>query len=82
MSGDRCFHNEMGIFNGRLKTPALYRLEIIPAERLFDDDADVWLHGIDLGVYHLPSENAYLHRESFQQYAQRLHSREKKEMER
>lgn len=30
--GDRCFHNEMGIFNGRLKSPGLYRLKIIPAE--------------------------------------------------
>ena len=73
--GDRCFHNEMGIFNGRLKTPGLYHLNIIPAERLFESDSDVKLRGINLGVYHTPSENAYLRRESFQQYAQRLHSR-------
>ena len=76
--GDRCFHNEMGIFNGRLKIPGLYHLNIIPAERLFENDGDVRLRGIDLGVYHVPTENAYLRRESFRQYAQRLHSRDER----
>lgn len=78
--GDRGFHHEMGVFNGKLSTQNYYRLKIIPAERLFECEDDVKLRGIDLGIYHLPSENAHLRRESFQQYAQRLHSRE--EMER
>lgn len=78
--GDRCFHNETGILNGRLKTVGLYRLNVIPAERLFSCDSDVKLHGIKLDADSKSSENAYLRRDSFQNYTQRMHSRE--EMER
>ena len=80
--GDRCFHNENGILNGHLKTPHLYRMKIIPADRLFQDNTDEKLRGIDLGVYHTPTENACLRRESFHQYVQRLHNREKRGMDR
>ena len=77
--GDRCFHNEMGIFNGRLKTPGLYHLKIIPAERLFEWGQDKRLMGLQLDAESKSSENAYMHRDSFQHYAQRLHSRENRE---
>lgn len=78
--GDRGFHNETGILNGRLKAVGLYRLNVIPAERLFSCDSDEKLRGIKLDADSKSSENAYLRRDSFQNYAQRMHGRE--EMER
>ena len=80
--GDRCFHNERGIFNGRLKTLGLYRLNIIPAERLFEGGSDVKLKKITLDWNSKTSENAFLRRDSFENYAQRLRSREKGGLER
>lgn len=77
--GDRGFHNEMGIFNGKLKTPGFYHLKIIPAERLFACDGDKRLNGIKLDSGSKASENAYLRRDSFQNYGQRMHSRDDRE---
>lgn len=74
--GNRDFHNETGILNGRLKTVGLYRLNVIPAERLFSCDSDAKLHGIKLDADSKSSENTYLRRDSFQNYTQRMHSRE------
>ncbi|MDD4510630.1 MAG: hypothetical protein PHY23_07000 [Oscillospiraceae bacterium] len=75
--GERCFHNEMGIFNGRLKTPGLYHLKIIPAEQLFECGGDKRLVGLKLNANSKTTENAYLRRDSFEHYAKRLQSREK-----
>lgn len=77
--GDRCFHNEQGILDGSL-ADRRHKLIVIPAERLFLPENDPKLKGINLNTGTAASENAFLRRESFSHYAQRMHSRE--EMER
>ena len=75
--GDRGFHNEMGVFKGKLGIAKEYSLKFIPVEEIFDSEKSNRLEGISFGAKKDPTSNEYLKRESFFRYSNRLESREK-----
>jgi len=77
--GDRGFHNEMGVFSGKLAIAKEYNLKFIPVEELFDSEKSKRLEGISFGIKHDPTSNEYLKRESFVRYNNRLKSSKSKE---
>jgi hypothetical protein len=77
--GDRGFHNEMGVFNGKLGIAKEYDLRFIPVEEIFDMDKSYRREGISFGSKKDPTSNEYLKRESFVRYNNRLESRENEE---
>ena len=64
--GDRCFHNENGIFNKHISRPPFSKLHIIPVENVFFLN-DKRLDGINFNSK-TPSENKYLKRYSIDKY--------------
>lgn len=77
--GDRCFHSEAGVFDGKLGITEGYSLKFIPVEDIFDFSKSYRLNGISFGAKHDPTSNAYIKRESFAHYLRRLKSRNNKE---
>jgi len=77
--GDRGFHNEKGVFKGKLGIAKEYNLRFIPVEDIFDSEKSNRLEGISFGVKNDPTSNEYLKRESFVRYLSRLKSRENEE---
>ena len=77
--GDRGFHNEMGVFNGKLGIAKEYTLRFIPVEELFEAEKSNRLEGISFGTKKDPTSNEYLKRESFVRYNNRLRCRENEE---
>ena len=77
--GDRGFHNEMGVFNGKLGIAKEYNIKFIPVEEIFDFDKSHRLNGISFGVKHDLTSNEYIKRESFVRYLVMLKSRENEE---
>ena len=77
--GDRGFHNEMGVFKGKLGIAKEYSLKFIPVEEIFDSEKSNCLEGISFGAKKDPSSNEYIKRESFFRYNNRLESRKNEE---
>lgn len=76
--GDRCFHSETGVFDGKLGAWG-HKLKFIPVEEIFDFSKNYRLNGISFGVKHDPTSNEYIKRESFARYLNSLKCRENEE---
>ena len=77
--GDRCFHNETGVFDGKLGITMEYSLKIISVEEIFDFSKSHRLNGISFSIKHDPTSNEYIKRESFARYLNSLNCRENEE---
>lgn len=77
--GDRCFHTESGVFDGKLGINGEYKLKFIPVENIFDFSESYRLNRISFGARDAPTSNEYIKRESFSLYLSNLKCRENEE---